>query len=87
MELPINIIVTLIILLVLLAILLILVSRGSLNYKDIGEEKIETSGGFTNCQILCYKCCHGPVGYCDDYDVDPTKWRDCGCKLDKTGCD
>ena len=59
MEMAINTTVMLVVLLVLLLVLLLLVSRGSDNYTDTGVDKIDEGGDFTNCQILCYKCCHG----------------------------
>ncbi len=67
MELPINTLVILIMLLVLIVVVLILVSRGASNFTDIGEDKIDTSGDVTNCEILCWECCRAPptIGKCE----------------------
>ncbi len=79
MELPINTVIILVVLVVL-----ILVSRASYNYLDVGEDKIDTSGSITNCEILCWECCRGITSKCDDPYEDPDTW--CGCKQDGTGC-
>ena len=83
MELPINTIIILVMLLVLIVVVLILVSRSGSNFTDLGEDKIDTSGDVTNCEILCWECCHGDKSACDDYIIPN---RNCGCKKDLSGC-
>ena len=59
MELPINTLIILVMLLVLVVVVLILVSRGASNFTDIGEDKIGIAGDTSECEILCWECCHG----------------------------
>jgi len=74
MELPIN---TGVILFVLMAVLLRLLSRGGSNFTDTDEEKIGIGGDVSECERLCWECCHGDDFSCDD-GVNPQ--RDCGCR-------
>ncbi len=83
MEMAINTTVMLVVLLVLLLVLLLFVSRGSDKYTGVGVDKIEDGGDFTNCQVLCWRCCRGSDVSCDD-GINPP--RTCGCKVDQTGC-
>ena len=69
-------------LLVLIVVVLILVSRSGSNFTDLGEDKIDTSGDVTNCEILCWECCHGIDKSCDD--VPPL--NTCGCLSTGDGC-
>ena len=85
MELPINTVVILVVLLVLVVIL-ILVSRGGNVFTDFGEEKIGIGGDVSECELKCWECCRGITDSCDDWSLDISKHRDCGCKKDKTGC-
>lgn len=88
MELPINMIVILVVLLVLMAVVLILVSRGGSNFTDFGEDNIGIAGDASECEILCWECCHDP----DEADCsNPFKfeYKLCDCIDDKptaTGC-
>ena len=49
-----------VVLLVVVAIVLIMVSRGGNVFTDFGGEKIETGGDVSECEILCWECCHDP---------------------------
>ena len=88
MALAINTIVILVILLVLVLVVLILVSRGGSNFTDLAEDKIDTGGSVTNCEILCWECCRDP----DEPDcANPfkLKYKLCDCidaKPTATGC-
>ena len=82
MALAINTIVILVILLVLVLVVLILVSRGGSNFTDLAEDKIGTGGSVTNCEILCWECCHG-----DESGCDFNTGANCGCDLNYVGCD
>ncbi len=85
MEMAINTTVMLVVLLVLLLVLLLFVSRGSDNYTGVGVDKIEDGGDFTNCQVLCWRCCQGHVGSCDEVRVAEGE-SPCGCSETGTGC-
>ncbi|MCK4808183.1 MAG: hypothetical protein KAS90_01035 [Candidatus Aenigmarchaeota archaeon] len=88
MALAVNTIVILVILLVLVLVVLILVSRGASNFTDLADDKINVSGGVTNCEILCWECCHDP----DESDCSNPflqKYKLCNCidnKPTATGC-
>ena len=81
MELPINTIVILIVLLVVLAIMLILITRSGTNLVDIGDVKIDSAGGASECQLNCYQCCNGIDSGCDEISG-----LSCGCKLNRQNC-
>ncbi len=66
MELPINTLIILVMLLVLVVVVLILVSRGASNFTDIGEDKIGIAGDTSECEILCWECCHGLYEDCSE---------------------
>lgn len=86
MELAINTIMIMVVLLVLVVIVLMLVGRTGANLNDAGADQMNITSKTTECQLLCYKCCGGDDTSCDDYDLDPDNWRNCGCKLDQSGC-
>jgi len=74
-----------------LVVVLILVSRGGSNFTDFGEDKIGIAGDTSECEILCWECCHGQYKDCSETSgtADP-EILDCKCtdnyKEDKFKC-